>query len=69
MPQAAGDVIRQRRRERGLKVGELAASVEISTQHLDNIEAGRHPASIEVLYRIAARLGLNIDDVTRSGAA
>ena len=66
MPQAAGEVIRQRRRERGLKVGEFAASVSISPQHLDNIEAGRKSASIEVLYRIANALDLPIDDVRAS---
>ena len=66
MPLAAGEVIRARRRERGLKVSDLAASVTISPQHLDNIEAGRNGASIELLYRLARALDLSIDDVRAS---
>jgi transcriptional regulator with XRE-family HTH domain len=58
MPQVAGTRIREARRKRGIRVGAFATRVGISTKHLDNVEAGRKPASIELLNRIATELGI-----------
>lgn len=63
MPQVVGSVVRDHRRKLGLKVGELARRVEISTQHLDNIEAGRRPASIELIHRLANELDAPLDSL------
>jgi transcriptional regulator with XRE-family HTH domain len=63
MPRPAGDLIRKRRQQRGLKVGELAALVRISKTHLGNVEAGRKPASIELLHRLATQFEVDVAEL------
>lgn len=64
MPLLRGDVIRRRRRELGIKVGAFALKVECSRSHLINVENGGRPASVELAYRIARQLDVDVDELT-----
>lgn len=61
--------IRALREESGEKRREFAESVRISYDHLAAIENGHHNASIEVLHRIASRLGVPIAEILPRRAA
>jgi transcriptional regulator with XRE-family HTH domain len=56
-----GAVIRQLRKERGLRLGGLADMVELTAKSLNNIEGGRAQASEVVLYRLARALDVEYD--------
>ncbi|PVG83978.1 XRE family transcriptional regulator [Nocardioides gansuensis] len=60
----AGDVLRQRRHERGEKLRDTAGRAGISTQYLSEIERGRKDPSSEVLAAVAGALGLSLLDLT-----
>ena len=61
---AAGEVIRQIRRAKGIHTRTLADQVQISYQHMANIENGHKRASIEVLNRIAIALEVPVDEIS-----
>lgn len=65
MPKPRGENIRDIRVRRGEKRSALAERVGISYKHLYGIERGypENPPSIEVLYRIANALDVDIADV------
>jgi DNA-binding XRE family transcriptional regulator len=63
-PRPAGPVIRVLRQRKGIKVGTLARQVGVSAKHLSNIEGAGGGASPELLHRLAAALGVSIDDIT-----
>lgn len=69
MPEARGNVIRQRRREKGWKISQLATRCNISRPHLDNVEHGRKNPSIELIYRIATALGIDAKDIAADPAS
>jgi ribosome-binding protein aMBF1 (putative translation factor) len=48
---------------RGLSARDLAAKAEISTAYLSQIETGAREGSIDTFKRIAAALGVSIDDL------
>ena len=56
--------VRVFREHRGLTQAELAAAAGISIPYLSQIEARRRRPSITVMHRLAARLGVTIDDLT-----
>ncbi|MDR5875713.1 helix-turn-helix transcriptional regulator [Vreelandella gomseomensis] len=57
--------IRQVYREyRGLRAGELAATVGISQGYLSEIETGKKTGSLRVLTRIADALDVELSDLT-----
>jgi transcriptional regulator with XRE-family HTH domain len=63
-PRQLGAEVRKARRERGLKVTDLAARIGIKPGSLRNIENDA-PASIEVLYRIASATQVPIERILR----
>lgn len=69
MPKPNGALIRSLRRKRGIKTGAFAAQVGISRQHMTAIEAHDHVASIEALERIAANLGVEVDELKANCSA
>jgi transcriptional regulator with XRE-family HTH domain len=62
--EVTGEVIRQRRHERGEKLRETADRAGISTQYLSELERGRKDASSEVLSAVAGALDLTLLDLT-----
>ena len=56
----AGAAIRRHRLERGLTLAELAAASGMSIAMLSRIENGQSAASLEVLERLAAALGIGL---------
>jgi len=53
-----GARIRRIRRERGLSQVQLAAAIGIDHRTISRIENGRHATSIDLIYRLAAGLGV-----------
>jgi len=53
-----GATLRALREARGVRVGELAAQLDISHAYLSNIEAGRKPLTAPLLTRVADLLGI-----------
>ena len=45
--------IKRLRQKRGLTQEQLAFEVDISRDHLSNIELGKHPVNIKTLYKLA----------------
>ena len=60
----AGEVLRQRRQERGETLTDTASRAGISTQYLSEIERGRKDPSSEVLSAVAGALDLTLLDLT-----
>jgi transcriptional regulator with XRE-family HTH domain len=58
-----GAKIKELRLQRGLKKSELAAGCRTSYSHIDNIEHARKQPSIELLYRIAHRLDVPVQEI------
>jgi transcriptional regulator with XRE-family HTH domain len=69
MPEAKGSIIRQRRREKGWKIPQLATRCEVSPAHIDNVEHGRKKPSIELVYRLATALGIEARDIVADPAS
>lgn len=63
-----GLAIRYFRIKSGFKPGDFAARVGVSYPHLDNIENERKDASLEVLYRIAEALDIEVGAIVRDPA-
>jgi DNA-binding XRE family transcriptional regulator len=59
-----GEVLRERRHERGEKLSETAGRAGISTQYLSEIERGRKDPSSEVLAAVAGALDVTLLDLT-----
>jgi transcriptional regulator with XRE-family HTH domain len=53
------------RRERGISQEELAHLAKVHQTYLSGVERGKRNPSILVLYRIAAALGLDIEDLAK----
>ena len=60
----AGEVLRERRHERGEKLSDTAARAGISTQYLSEVERGRKDPSSEVLSAVIGALDLTLLDLT-----
>ncbi|HEX9819594.1 MAG TPA: helix-turn-helix transcriptional regulator [Methylomirabilota bacterium] len=64
----AGDnPVRVWRAHRGLKARALAQAAGISPAYLSQIERGEREGSLETLRRIAAALGVSLDDLAAGG--
>lgn len=55
--------VRVWREHRGLAARDLAARASVSGAYLSQIETGARDGSIDVMKRIAAALGIGIDDI------
>lgn len=60
MSQTTGQRIRDRRKEKGLKIWQLATMVGMHPSSLGNLEAGRYHGSEERLQKIADALGISV---------
>lgn len=65
--EVTGELLRERRHERGEKLSETADRAGISTQYLSEVERGRKDPSSEVLSAVAGALDLSLADL--AGAA
>lgn len=57
----SGARIRKKRKERGYMQEQLAEQLDISANHLANIEAGRKGLSVELLVELADSLDVSMD--------
>jgi transcriptional regulator with XRE-family HTH domain len=53
------------RRERGFSQEELAHLAKVHQTYLSGVESGKRNPSVLVLHRIAAALGLDIEDLAK----
>lgn len=60
----AGEVLRERRHERGERLSDTAGRAGVSTQYLSEIERGRKDPSSEVLSAVTCALDLTLLDLT-----
>ena len=58
-----GQVIRERRKNLGLTLAQMAQRTGVSLGYLSQIELGKNSASIETLYRISLGLGIRMADL------
>lgn len=58
-----GPAIRRLRRERGMTLEELAGEIGTSGAHLSRLESGDRQPSLEGLLRVAAALGVEMDEL------
>lgn len=63
MIEGLGPAIRRLRRERGMTLEELAGEIGTSGAHLSRLESGGRQPSLEGLLRVAAALGVELDDL------
>jgi DNA-binding response OmpR family regulator len=61
-----GSAIRERRKNLGLTLAEMAKRTNVSLGYLSQIELGKNSASIETLYRIALGLRVRVADLFES---
>ncbi|WP_067436725.1 helix-turn-helix domain-containing protein [Nocardioides jensenii] len=66
--EVTGDLLRERRHDRGEKLSETASRAGISTQYLSEIERGRKDPSSEVLSAVAGALDLTLRDLAAAAA-
>ncbi|GAB3054079.1 cupin domain-containing protein [Sediminivirga luteola] len=62
-----GEAIRQRRRARGMRQGDLAEAAGLSVSFISQFERGRTDASINSLTRICAALGITLGALFQDG--
>jgi transcriptional regulator with XRE-family HTH domain len=58
-----GPAIRRLRRERGMSLEELAGEIGTSGAHLSRLESGGRQPSLKGLLRVAAALGVEVDEL------
>lgn len=64
-----GTAIRARRRQRGLTQTELAGLCGVSVRFVSEVERGRPTAGVGLVLRLCARLGFDVQLVTRGEGA
>jgi transcriptional regulator with XRE-family HTH domain len=62
--EVVGQLLRDRRHDRGEKLTETAGRAGVSTQYLSEVERGRKEPSSEVISAVAGALDLTLLDVT-----
>ncbi|MEO6512089.1 MAG: helix-turn-helix transcriptional regulator [Nocardioides sp.] len=60
-----GDVLRDKRTERGLTLREVSAEARVSLGYISEIERGQKEASSELLYSLCDALEVPLSDVLR----
>lgn len=61
-----GDVLRERRMERGMTLREVSAEARVSLGYISEIERGQKEASSELLASLCAALDVRLSEVLRS---
>ena len=62
--EVTGQLLRERRHDRGETLSETAGRAGVSTQYLSEVERGRKDASSEVISAVAGALDLRLLDLT-----
>jgi transcriptional regulator with XRE-family HTH domain len=60
-----GDVLRDKRTQRGLTLREVSAEARVSLGYISEIERGQKEASSELLYSLCGALDVPLSDVLR----
>ena len=60
-----GDVLRDRRMERGMTLREVSAEARVSLGYISEIERGQKEASSELLASLCSALAMPLSDVLR----
>lgn len=64
---ALGALVRKRRRDKGLTLGQLAKLIPMSASNLSRVELGSQgPPADESIERIAAALGIDADELLKA---
>jgi CheY-like chemotaxis protein/DNA-binding XRE family transcriptional regulator len=61
--ESLGGIIREKRKNLGLTLAQMAQRTGVSLGYLSQIELGKNSASIETLYRISLGLGIRMADL------
>jgi transcriptional regulator with XRE-family HTH domain len=61
--ESLGTAIRERRKNLGLTLAQMAQRTGVSLGYLSQIELGKNSASIETLYRISLGLGIRMAEL------
>jgi CheY-like chemotaxis protein len=61
--ESLGLAIREKRKNLGLTLAQMASRTDVSLGYLSQIELGKNSASIETLYRICLALGIKMSDL------
>lgn len=64
-----GHIIKALRLEKGLRLEAMAIDLETATSTLSRIESGQRTPSLEILEKIADRLGVKVSDVFKAAEA
>jgi HTH-type transcriptional regulator / antitoxin HipB len=59
-PQALGSQIRARRKELGLRQGDVAGVARVTPRFLSELENGKPTAQLDGIQRVLVALGLNL---------
>ena len=60
-----GDVISEKRKQKGISQEVLSGLADIGRTHLSAIERGERKPTLETLYRISCALGINMSDIVK----
>lgn len=63
-----GMAIRRYRKQRGLRINQLAEQLGVTPQHVANIEKGRRQGSPPLVLSIATALNVPIEEITADAA-
>ncbi len=61
--EAVGAIIRERRRELDMTLGDMSSKTGISLGYLSQIELGKNSPSIDTLYRVSIALGMRLSEL------
>lgn len=62
-----GETVSRIRKDKGMSRSQLAASVAVSTQYIQQLEVGKKSASLETAAKLAIVLGCTIDELMSGG--
>lgn len=66
--EAVGDVLREERHDRGMRIVDVADRAGVAPQYLSEIERGRKDPSSEILSAVAGALDLTVGQVATRAA-
>ena len=64
-PKAVGEVISEKRKEKGVSQEVLSGLADIGRTHLSAIERGERKPTLETLYRISCALDIKMSDIVK----
>lgn len=58
---ALGNIIKMKRKEKGMRQNEVSSATELSRNYISDIENGRYMPSVETLLKLAVCLELDLN--------